>query len=162
MVCFVVFFVILVGGATKVDRTWKTAQPARRRLASSTGEITAESSVLPLCNDENDERLEPLWSVRDFNTACALCYNMWWLSAATGSFYLDIVSRHKAPLRGLARQNSNEINTAYQKGHNCESGTVRPSQARTQQTNNARKVFLDAKYSDENSFHRGLDSSEGF
>lgn len=59
-VLFFCFFVILVGGATKVDRIWKTAPPARRRLASSTGEMTAESSVLPLCNDENDERLEPL------------------------------------------------------------------------------------------------------
>lgn len=124
--------------------------------------MIAESSILPLRNDENYERLEPLCSLHDFNTTYALCDNMRGLLAATGSFYLDIVSRHKAPLRGLVRQNSSGINTAYQKGHNLKSEAVRPSQARTQQTNSARKVFLDAKHLDENSFHSGLDSSEDF
>lgn len=59
------------------------------------------------------------------------------------------------------RQNSNEINIAHQEGHDLKSETVRASQARTQQTNNTRKVSLDAKYSDENSFHSGPDSLRG-
>ena len=41
---------ILAGDATKLDRTSKTAQPARRLLVLSTGEIIVELPILPVCS----------------------------------------------------------------------------------------------------------------
>jgi len=53
--------IILVGDATKLDRTSETAQPARRLLASSTGEIAA---TLPTHSVGTDQRSATEFSSR--------------------------------------------------------------------------------------------------
>lgn len=52
---FNLVFVILVGDAMKLDRTLKAAQPARRLLVLSTGEIIMELPILPACNVGTDK-----------------------------------------------------------------------------------------------------------